>query len=158
MIGLEGVINIGALSVVGEYLYTDVQQVGGNSLNFGGGYVYVAYWLTGEYTPWSRKSGTLGRTKPLENFFCVRTCDDGRAAGWGAWQIAGRYSHGDFNDDAIFGGVGNSFTFGLNWWWNPYARMQFNYLYGNINDRVAAGAPATDGDYNLLGMRFMVDF
>ena len=30
------------------------------------------------------------------------------------------------------GGVGESITFGLNWYWNSNARMQFNYIYGNI--------------------------
>ncbi|MCA8982728.1 MAG: porin [Planctomycetaceae bacterium] len=158
LVGLESVLNVGAFSIVGEYMRSFVQQQGGNNLSFEGGYVYVAYWLTGEHTPWDRESGTLGRTKPHENFFRVRTCDGGIARGRGAWQVAGRYSHGDFNDDAVAGGIGDTFTAGLNWWWTPYSRMQFNYIYGNINNRVAAGAPDTDGHYHLLGTRFMVDF
>jgi phosphate-selective porin OprO and OprP len=71
---------------------------GREDVDFGGGYVYVAYFLTGEHTPWERKSGTLGRTKPFENFFLVRRCDGGLGRGWGAWQVAARYSYGDFSD------------------------------------------------------------
>jgi phosphate-selective porin OprO/OprP len=161
LLGLEGVVNVGSFSLVGEYMTTQVQRDAASDVNFGGGYVSAAYWLTGEHTPWERDSGTIGRTKPFENFFLVRNCDGSLSHGWGAWQVAGRYSHGDFSDDDVFGGVGNSFTFGLNWWWYPYARMQFNYLYGDISQRVAtgAGAPATtEGWYNLFGTRFMVDF
>ena len=159
LLGLEGVINLGAFSIVGEYMASHVNRVDGNpDVDFGGGYVYVAYFLTGEHTPWERHSGTLGRTKPFENFFLVRRCEGGLGHGWGAWQVAARYSHGDFSDGDIFGGVGDSFTLGLNWWWNPNARMQFNYIHGSIDDRIAADAPATSGDYDIFGTRLMVDF
>jgi phosphate-selective porin OprO/OprP len=169
LLGLEGAVNLGALSFVGEYMGAQVHRTGGRQdVRFDGGYIYIAYFLTGEYTPWERRSGTLGRTKPLENFFPARHHQEGAARGWGAWQVAARYSHGDFADDDIFGGIGNSFTFGLNWWWNSHARMQFNYIYGDLSDR-DAGATAdphptlptvadTSGNYHIFGMRFMCDF
>jgi len=163
LIGCEGVVNIGALSVVGEYQASQVQRVAGlPNLDFDGYYVYVAYFLTGEHTPWERASGTLGRTVPFENFFVVDRCGGGTGHGWGAWQVAARYSHGDFTDQEIFGGVGTSFTFGLNWWWTPYSRLQFNYINGQIDERanadtIAAGLPLS-GNYNIFGTRFMVDF
>ncbi|PQO37994.1 OprO/OprP family phosphate-selective porin [Blastopirellula marina] len=158
LLGLEGVVNLGALSVVGEYQTVHANRTAAPDTNFGGGYVYVAYWLTGEYTPWERDSGTLGRTKPLENFWLVNRCDGCRSYGWGAWQIAARYSYCDFTDQDIFGGVGESATLGVNWWWNPHARVQFNYINGRISDRIVAGAPSTEGWYDALGLRFMVDF
>src|SRR5690606_34631740 len=61
LLGLEGVINLGAFSVVGEYQTTHVNRYDAADTNFGGGYVYVAYWLTGEYTPWDREMGMLDR-------------------------------------------------------------------------------------------------
>jgi phosphate-selective porin OprO/OprP len=156
---LEGVINVGAFSLVGEYMASSVDRYNADDVEFGGGYVYAAYWLTGEHTPWSRFSGTLGRTKPLENFFLVRTCDGGCGHGWGAWQIAARYSYGDFSDRDIGGGIGESLTLGLNWWWNPYARVQFNYIYGEIKDRdITPYFAENDGWYNIFGTRFMCDF
>lgn len=158
LLGLEGVINLGALSVVGEYQTTHVNRYNAVDTDFGGGYVYVAYWLTGEYTPWDREMGMLDRTEPLENFWLVNRCDGGVGHGWGAWQVAARYSHGDFTDEDILGGVGNAGTLALNWWWNPNARMQFNYINGHISERVVAGAPSDEGWYQIFGMRFMVDF
>jgi len=169
LLGLEGVVNVGPLQVVGEYQTINVERIAGfgPDLTFDGYYVYASYWLTGEHTPWERDSGTIGRTKPFENFFLVNKCCGGQGGGWGAWQVAGRYSHGDFTNDNIFGGVGDSFTLGLNWWWTPYSRMQFNYIHGSIDQRAAvggvpigstAGALPTSGDYDIFGTRFMVDF
>jgi len=167
LLGLEGVLNIGAFSLVGEYQWVNVDRLAGNtSLNFHGGYVYAAYWLTGEHTPWSRKSGTLGRTKPNENFFSVKDCCGNRAMGLGAWQVAVRYSYADYTDDNVFGGVGEAVTLAMNWWWNDHARMQFNYINGEIREGMAGTAvdPALNipqgqsGNYDIFGARFMIDF
>ncbi len=158
LVGLEGVVNLGPLQVVGEYQATSLSRGTGynDTLQFDGGYMYVSYFLTGEHMPWERKSGTLGRIKPFENFWRVRDCDGCVQRGLGAWQVAARYSYADFTDEDILGGVGSSFTAGLNWYWNPNARMQFNYIYGTIDERSVAGQ--TGGDYQIIGTRFMVDF
>lgn len=53
---------------------------------------------------------------------------------------------------------------GLNWHWTPYARMQFNYIHGRIEDSWARGRevnrddPLVSGSYDIIGARFMVDF
>ncbi len=166
LFGLEGVVNVGALQVVGEYQISDVNRHDAPDLTFDGCYVYVAYFLTGEHTPWELESGTLGRVKPFENFFLVDRCGGGWGHGWGAWQVAARYSHGDFSDGDVLGGVGDSVTIGLNWWWTPNSRMQFNYIHGRIDDRDPATTGgqalpvgvANAGDYDIFGARFMVDF
>ena len=158
LLGFEGVVNLGPLQVVGEYQASSLSRGAGfdDTLRFDGGYVYLSYFLTGEHMPWSRESGTLGRIKPFENFWRVRDCDGNIQRGLGAWQLAARYSYADFTDENILGGVGSSFTAGLNWYWNPNARMQFNYIYGSIDERSVAGQ--TGGDYQIIGTRFMVDF
>ena len=127
LLGLEGVLNIGSLQLVGGYqnVWLERDPGSGNDLHFGGGYVYVSYFLTGEHMPWNRRSGTIGRIKPFENFFLVRTSDGQCGTGLGAWQLGVRYSYGDLNDLDILGGIGESVTFGLNWFWTPNARMQF---------------------------------
>ncbi len=155
--GVEGLANFGPVQVCGEFMNLSVQRNNASDLNFNGGYVYVSYFLTGEHMPWERESGTLGRIKPFQNFFSVRDCDGCHAIGWGAWQAAVRYSTADFSDDNVDGGVGNSVTFAMNWYWNPNARMQFNYIYGDIDNRRPA-AGLTSGDYSIIGARFMVDF
>ncbi len=155
LIGLETAINVGAFQFVGEYMQATVdRRTGfGPDVTFDGGYVQAAYFLTGEHMPWDRQTGTLGRIKPFENFYSVRNCDDCVERGLGAWQVAARYSKADLSDDNIVGGVGNSLTLGLNWYWNPYARMQFNYGIGDI-DRDPTGS----GDYQICGIRLSVDF
>ncbi|MDA0834584.1 MAG: porin [Planctomycetota bacterium] len=162
MANLEGVLNVGATQIVGEYMNMWLQRDNGTTPNdsdlyFHGGYVYVSYFLTGEHMPWDRRTGQLDRVKPFENFFLVRTEDGEIGRGWGGWQVAARYSTADFSNQDIAGGVGESVTLGLNWYWNAYARMQFNYIYGRITDH-APVAGFTSGDYQVLGTRLMVDF
>ncbi len=167
LIGLEQVINIGPLQIAGEYQNLFMQRDPGfRDIHLHGGYVYVAYLLTGEHIPWNRKAGTIGQVKPHENFFIVDRCGGGRGTGWGAWQIAARYSYADFNDgdgdptitsQEVFGGIGESFTIGLNWIWNQNTRLQFNYLNGSIRNRSQLGN-FVSGDYEILGARFMVYF
>jgi phosphate-selective porin OprO/OprP len=170
LLALENVWNFGSLQIVGEYQNLWLDRDGGDDLQFGGGYVYFAYLLTGEFMAWDRETGQLDRLEPLENFFLVDTPHDGIRGGWGAWQIAYRWSYADFNDADITGGRGISHTLGLNWHWNPYSRLQFNAIYGQIfdhdgNDDVDNN-PATppvntgpiSGDYTILGTRLMVDF
>lgn len=157
LLAVENVWNFGPMQIVGEYLNTWVDRNGFEDVHFHGGYAYIAYFLTGEFMPWDRETGQLARPIPLENFFLVDTCNDGIRGGWGAWQIAYRWSHADFTDEDILGGVGDSHTLGLNWYWNPYARMQFNTVYGEIDEH-APVAGQTAGHYTITGLRFMVDF
>jgi phosphate-selective porin OprO/OprP len=151
--GLESATNFGPTQIVAEFMNTWVQRGGpSDDLVLPGGYVYVAHFLTGEHMPWVRKSGTLGRPKPFKNF--------GKSTGWGAWQVGARYSYADFSDEDIFGGEGHSLTMGLNWYWNPHASVQLNYIMGEISDRQEVVGPTTytEGDYSVLGIRFRVDF
>ncbi|MEE2826297.1 MAG: porin [Planctomycetota bacterium] len=170
LFGLEYVLNIGAFQFCGEYLHSNVSRSQARDLQFDGGYFYVAYMLTGEHMPWDRKTGCLARIKPFENFFIVRDCDGCVRRGKGAWQIAARYSKADLTDqdgaiaENIYGGNGHSLTLDVNWYWNPYARMQFNWLVGAIKDRRNPADPNQplvgpgNGDYDILGARWMVDF
>lgn len=155
LIGLETAINVGAFQFVGEYQQVTVERSGGAGpdVTFDGGYVQASYFLTGEHIPWDRETGTIDRIKPFQNFFAVRDCAGCPERGWGAWQVATRYSTLDLTDADIIGGVGNAWTFALNWYWNPYARLQTNYSIGEI-DR----APLGSGDYQTIGMRMSVDF
>lgn len=153
--GLEAVLNVGQWHFGAEYLAVNVDRLGafGPDLQFHGGYLQAAYMLTGEHQAWNRKTGTIGRVKPFENFFAVRDCDGNKQRGVGAWQVSARYSYADLTDDNINGGKGTSLTLGLNWWWSEYTRWQFNYITGEINR-----TPFGVGDYEIFGMRFMVDF
>lgn len=172
LLNFEGVVNVGRIQCVGELMNCWVQRRDGMpDVYLKGGYAYLSYFLTGEHVPWDRVSSTVDRVRPLENFFLVNRCNGGWGHGWGAWQLAVRYSYGDFSDADILGGVGSAVTLGMNWWWTPYSRMQVNYIYGDVDQRYATNidsdtgrpeaAPPSGpgyGTYQILGARFMVDF
>ncbi|MBI1345873.1 hypothetical protein GC163_06250 [bacterium] len=154
--GTEALLNVGQLQVVGEYLRAWVQRDGFNDVSFQGGYVYVAYFLTDDYMPWDRKTGQLARIVPQHNFFMVRD-PEGKQPGWGAWQIAARYSYADLTDADIMGGIDSTMTLALNWYWNSYARMQIDYINGNIHDHNEVDG-FTAGSFQSIGTRFSVEF
>jgi phosphate-selective porin OprO/OprP len=164
LLGIESVINLGNFQVGGEFMNIWLQRKRGfgQDIYLHGAYLYASYFLTGEHIPWDRRMGVFSRIRPLENFFHVRTCDGRIGSGLGAWQVAGRLSYADFNDADIFGGRGRSATVALNWYWNANARLQFNYIFGRIDDRqaplLAGGTAIVSGDYQISGVRFMIDF
>lgn len=162
IMGLETILNVGPLQIVGEYMPSWVQRddvipASEPDLFFHGGYVYVAYMLTGEHVPYDRETGTIDRVKPFEDFFFVRRCSGGHGSGWGAWQAALRYSYLDLTDEDIRGGVENNVTLGLVWYFNPYANLQFNAVYGDIEDHRPIGG-YTAGHFTALGTRLRMDF
>ncbi len=160
LLGIEYVRNKGrwqfAAEVLNLWLTTDADE----TVNYHGGYVTASFFLTGDHMPWNRSSGTLDRIKPLTEF--LPTARNGGDLGMGAWQIAVRWSWADFSessqiatqtDPTAFGLEADALTVGLNWYWNPNARMQFNWINGDVT------TAANDiGRYDIVGARFMVDF
>ena len=49
--------------------------------------------------------------------------------GRGAWEIGCRFQILDLVDAPINGGRLQNATLGVNWYWNPNMKMQFNYDY-----------------------------
>ena len=157
IIGAESIFNVGPTQLVGEYQHAFMQRDGFRDAQFGGGYAYVSYFLTGEHIPYDRKTGTIGRVKPFENFFLVDRCCGGTGHGWGALNVAARYSFLDVTDQDITGGFGQSGTLAVNWFWNAYAKVQFNLIYGEITDRGPIGG-FDSGSYLMAGTRFACEF
>jgi phosphate-selective porin OprO/OprP len=121
-----------------------------------GYYVQALYFLTGEHRAYDHERGAFGRVVPLENWFAVRT-DDGICSGWGAWQVGARYSRLDLNNSGINGGIIQDVTLGLNWFWNPNMKWQFNYV---VMDRQAPATVGVAGNGTVqgVGVRFAHDF
>ncbi|TWT34784.1 OprO/OprP family phosphate-selective porin [Blastopirellula retiformator] len=158
ILGVESMLNVGAWNFCGEYQVNWLQRDAGRSdLNFHGGYLQVGYFLTGEHMVLDRKSGTLSRVQPYENFFLVPDCYGGCGGGWGAWQVAARISYLDLTDQDIQGGLETNATLGLNWYWTSHSKMQFNAIYGDISEHAPVNG-YTGGNFWILGCRFMVDF
>ena len=114
-----------------------------------GGYVETLYFLTGENRSYNRQTGVFGRTIPKENA-------DIKKGTWGAWQVGLRYDWLDLNSGTLMnGGNASDFTFGINWFLNPNARLQFNYVLSWVNNAPAVTFPGTTGALN--GARFVGD-
>ena len=153
ILGLENVINIGRFQFCTECmnLWLDRDPARGDEIYLWGAYFYVAYFLTDHFQPWNRELGIIERIEPLT--------PAGKCA-WtrcGAWQIAARWSFADLTDGNIQGGVGQSVTLALNWYWTPRTRLQFNALYGDISKHFPVDGE-TFGNYAIIGTRVMLDF
>lgn len=158
VLALENVWNWGPVNLTGEAMASFVDRPGFEDAQFYGAYAQAAWVLTGEHHPWDRATGTLKPLKPFENFWMVRTIDGSTAAGWGAWEIAARYSFVDFSDAGFYGGRGNQLTLGMQWFWNQHARLQANYIFGNLEERFAGNDPdePRNGDFQIAGLRFII--
>jgi phosphate-selective porin OprO/OprP len=103
-----------------EYGRTDVSRVTGSDVSFDGGYVQGSWVITGENREY--KDGAFARIKPKQSFSL-------KNGGWGAWEVAARYSTIDLNDANIVGGKEDNYSLGLNWYPNPYLRVLVDYVH-----------------------------
>jgi len=168
LMGFEAALKWGAFSLQGEYVRAGVDSVRRTNFTnfslrdgvhsaFDGYYVAASYFLTGEGRPYDRRKGVFGRVRPTRNFSLKE------GGGWGAWEVALRYSHLDLSDGYLQGGREANWTAGLNWYLNPHARVMLNYTHGAITQ---AGPSLSgmwrgrgyEGDIDILQTRFQVDF
>jgi len=136
----EIAVVIGPFSAQAEYVRGWFQSPTTNDPSLWGAYGEVSYFLTGEHRPYKKSAGKFVRVKPKRNFL-------GDEGGWGAWQVAARVSHLDFNDAGLHGGTMTNSTAGLNWYLNPNMRLMFNYVYSHLNGV---------GDTNVFQTRFQI--
>mgnify|MGYP001593617735 CR=1 FL=1 len=140
----------GPLSVQSEAMVNVVNLGTGSPAVLPGAYTQVGYFLTGEHRPYDRKTGTIDRVIPKTNFaFSGSRCN----LGMGAWEVAGRWSYLDLNDSSVRGGTITDYTAGINWYWNPYTKMVFNYVHSTPD---TPGFPKSNTD--MFGVRAQVDF
>jgi len=100
--------------------HVDASTVGNGFL--GGGYSQVGIFLTGEHRPYDRKAGAIDRVIPLNSL-------SKNGQGFGAWEVAARWSYLDLTDNLIRGGEMQNVTLGLNWYVNPYCKCVGNYIH-----------------------------
>jgi len=143
----------GPLSVQSEVVWASLERMEGGATDLYGAYVFASYFLTGEHRTYDRQSGTFDRITPFENFWIVNT-PGGRRAGWGAWEIAARWSYLDFSE--VAGQQLNDLSVGCNWYWNPHCRMMLNWIHPFAHDSPVAAADDAQGD--IVAMRLHVDF
>ncbi len=144
----------GPFSVQGEYVYTMVDSQVSNDPDFSSWYLFCSYFLTGEnrtYRQIDDGGGEFTRVKINNDFHLNKP-------GWGAWEIALRYSVLDLNDNDIRGGKETNWTLGLNWYLNPNLRWTLNYILAKIKDRDSGGITINEADTNILMTRFQIYF
>jgi phosphate-selective porin OprO/OprP len=150
----------GPLFFQGEYFWYNVDRNAFAplpSLKFQGGYAEAAYVLTGETRHYNAGSASYGGIAPANPFSLS-------GGGWGAWEIAGRFSTIDLNDRIAFangvaGGRQTIYTLALNWYVNGNVRLMLDYLHGNVAKQIS---PTNFGDagakFDAIAMRTQVAF
>ncbi len=160
---VEAAASYGPLFVQGEYFYYNVDRLGWSglpSLNFDGGYVQASWVITGESRKYKAASGGYSGIVPANP---VTPAGDG-VAGWGAWEIAARYSVVDLNDQlgtvgGAAGGTQTVYTLGLNWYVNRNIRFMLNYLHGTVDKQLSATNTADAGaKFDAVAMRTQIAF
>jgi phosphate-selective porin OprO and OprP len=124
------------------------------NLFYYGTYVQTGYFITGENRGYDKRFGKYDRVIPKQNFFAVRDGDGCWLRGWGAWELVYRYAYVNLNDDFVDGGSYSEHTAGVNWYWNPNIKLQFNYVNGH---RVTPPGTAT-GTVQGFGLRAALEF
>ncbi|NBW96513.1 MAG: hypothetical protein EBR28_07220 [Planctomycetia bacterium] len=91
------------------------------------GYAEVLYFLTGESRAYDLFDCRFDRVTPRNNFYCLRDSSGRIISSSGALQVGARYQYANLSNHLINGGTLNALTVGLNWFFNPNAKLQFNY-------------------------------
>jgi phosphate-selective porin OprO and OprP len=156
----EAAATYGPLFFQGEYFWYNVARdnlPGLPSLTFDGAYAQASFVLTGETHPYVPASAAYGGIIPAKPF-------SPSSGGWGAWEIAGRISTVDLNDQlgtatGVAGGRQTIYTAALNWYVNRNIRFMFDYLHGNISKQVSPTDPGDAGArFDAVAMRTQVAF
>ena len=143
-----------AYKVFSSAVASATQIVQPDDNNFTGWYVQAAWALTGENRSYNPATGAFTPPKPANPFRLDGT-------GWGAWELAARYSELDLNDNindpanvvtawtgattrtytfynTVRGGDQKALTLALNWYANDNIRFGLNYQFIQL-DRLQSG-------------------
>jgi phosphate-selective porin OprO/OprP len=150
----------GPLFFQGEYFWYNVDRnafAALPSVKFQGGYAEAAYVLTGETRLYNSAAASYGGIAPANPFSLT-------SGGWGAWEIAGRFSTIDLNDqlakaNGVAGGRQTIYTLALNWYVNGNVRFMFDYLHGDVAKQVSAiNARDAGAKFDAVAMRTQIAF
>jgi phosphate-selective porin OprO/OprP len=117
--------------------------------SFGGYYLQGSWLLTGEQRRYNSATGSFQNPRPKSPF--------ARAGGWGAFELAARFSHTDLNFNegtagstplasAVRGGEQDVLALGLNWYLNPNFKVLLNYLMIDV-DRLNPAGPGNTAPF-----------
>lgn len=163
--GVEAAGTYGPLFFQGEYYWFNVDRdastglapIGAPSLQFQGGYAQASYVLTGETRTYNTSTAAYNGVKPANPFSL-------QGGGWGAWEVAGRFSTIDLNDKlatatGVAGGRQTVYTAALNWYVNGNLRFMLDYLHGDIAKQASPTSTVNTGStFDAVAMRTQFAF
>ena len=180
LMGLEALYIRGPISLQAEYGWNWVDNAVGVVQNstatgfvpfavpqnyvFHGGYIQLAYTLTGENRAYDRRIGTLareyfGKPGPYSPAWIVRDADGNLIWSKGAWEVAARYSYLNLNSGnglfRIQGGEMNGLSLGLNWYVNTNLNVMTDWV---LNNRYDLPTGAVEGYTTGYGIRVQFQF
>jgi len=138
----------------GEYIRIDVDRRGGDdNLHFQGGYVEGSWVITGEQRKYNAGAAAFARPVPEHPFDPING-----ERGWGAWELAARYSVTDLNDDDINGGNQQVYSASLSWYPNALVRFLLQGSYVDVDRENAAGTTEIGQDFWDVALRSQIAF
>ncbi len=145
--GLELALAPGPFLLQGEYMRQNIDSTTNGDPSFDGFYISGSWVFNnaGKNRPYNRDEGVFEGIKPVHplNF---------QGGGWGAWELATRFSSLDLNDGSIMGGHEQNTSLGVNWYPNKWIRLMVNHTW--VNTDQSAG----DIDMELTTGRLQITF
>ena len=122
------------------------------------GYAEVLYFLTGESRAYDLVDARFDRVVPRNNFYVLRDSSGRIISSEGALQLGMRYQYASLSDGQINGGTLNALTVGLNWFFNPNSKLQFNYDFCYRDFTSVSFAPGTQNIVSHPGSGWITGF
>jgi len=122
------------------------------------GYAEVLYFLTGESRAYDMVDARFDRVVPRNNFYALRDSSGRIITSEGALQLGMRYQYASLSDGQINGGTLNALTVGLNWFFNPNSKLQFNYDFCYRDFTSVSYAPGTTNIVSHPGSGWITGF
>jgi phosphate-selective porin OprO/OprP len=152
-----------------EFAATFLNQFDGPTIFYYGAYAQCGWFLTGESAGYNRQTGVMDYNTPRPNSPFYGSGRHGQVCGWGAWELAFRWSYLNLAADNILPqnqlsnlagpppapnpGEVNQSTVAVNWYWNQYTRVQFNWIHSMPDFNTGGFAP-----WDIYGTRFQIEF
>ncbi len=141
------------LLLQGEYIRIDVDRRFDDKLHFQGGYVEGSWVITGEPRKYNAGAAAFARPVPAHPFDPING-----ERGWGAWELAARYSVTDLNSDDVNGGNQKVYGLALSWYPNSLLRFILQGDYVNVDRENAAGTTQIGQDFWDVALRSQIAF
>ena len=168
--GIEATGNLRNVYFAAEYYEFGIERdtacsgcVIADDPEFSGWYVEGSWMLTGETKTYQANALNNGMATFANPHVRRPFTFDGR--GWGAWEVAARYSDLDLDwrpgalgtpcpvAGCVRGGAQSIFALGLNWYLSNNFRVLFDYMFIHL-DKLSASGAQIGQDVNVVGTRF----